>query len=324
MKYAYEDMSTEQFEKLVVYICREILGMGTREFCTGPDGGRDALFHGIAEIYPSSQSPWNGKIVVQAKHTSGINEKFSDKQFFSTGNLSSVILKEEPRIKKLKEEGDLDYYLLFSNRRLSGNIDTEISKYIADKCVVPEQNIRFIGIDEIESWLKRFPHIPQMVNIDPIDSPLKIDPVDLAELILKLKENIDVFEMPSDLELDRIQRIEFSDKNRINGLSHEYGELIKSEYLPYAIHFRKFLEASMNSDICEIYEEIVFDFQINIIAKRKDYQSFDEVLNYIIALLFSRDVDLRSNKKLTRFIVYYMYWNCDIGTEEEMYDVEAK
>ena len=42
MKYAYEDLSDDQFEQLVVFLCQELLGISTQGFAKGPDGGRDA------------------------------------------------------------------------------------------------------------------------------------------------------------------------------------------------------------------------------------------------------------------------------------------
>lgn len=57
------------------------------------------------------------------------------------------------------------------------------------------------------------------------------------------------------------------------------------------------------------------EFQLKIIAKRKDYQTFDAVMEYLLDLLFARDAVLRQtrHKRLTRAILFYMYWNCDIG-----------
>ena len=48
-------------------------------------------------------------------------------------------------------------------------------------------------------------------------------------------------------------------------------------------------------------------------------QTFDQVLNYLLDLLFSRDPILRQHKhkRLTRTVLFYMYWICDIGKEED-------
>ena len=67
-----------------------------------------------------------------------------------------------------------------------------------------------------------------------------------------------------------------------------------------------------------MYDSVVEEFQLKIISKRKDYQSFDEVMEHLLKLLFARDPLLRANKKLTRVMLFYMYWNCDIGESEEV------
>ncbi|MCK6596454.1 MAG: restriction endonuclease, partial [Bacteriovoracaceae bacterium] len=74
MKFAYEDLHHKQFEELVVLICRKLFGISVQNFSDGADGGRDSRFSGTAENYPSKASPWNGKTVIQAKHTNGYNK----------------------------------------------------------------------------------------------------------------------------------------------------------------------------------------------------------------------------------------------------------
>ena len=60
----------------------------------------------------------------------------------------------------------------------------------------------------------------------------------------------------------------------------------------------------------------ISEFQLNIIAKRQNYQSFDEVMIYLHRLLINRDPVLRSKPRLTWLLLFYMYWNCDIGVSE--------
>lgn len=83
MKYAYEELSPEQFETLVVLLCQRLLGISVQAFAKGPDGGRDAKFVGTAELFPSSAKPWMGTTIIQAKHTNGYNRNFSEPDFFS-------------------------------------------------------------------------------------------------------------------------------------------------------------------------------------------------------------------------------------------------
>jgi len=93
MKYAYEDLSPEQFEKLVVLLCKRLLGISVQGFAKGPDAGKDAKFVGTAEIFPSKSAPWGGTTIIQAKHTNGYNKHFSESDFFSTTGSSNTIAK---------------------------------------------------------------------------------------------------------------------------------------------------------------------------------------------------------------------------------------
>ena len=67
--------------------------------------------------------------------------------------------------------------------------------------------------------------------------------------------------------------------------------------------------------LTQLYESVVDEFQLKIIAKRRDYQTFDHVMEHLADLLFNRDPVLRqrAHKRLTRVVLFYMYWNCDIG-----------
>lgn len=69
MKYPLEELTDSEFEKLVALICSEVLGVSTVIFSEGKDGGKDARFNGRANNFPSKSKPWEGKIVIQAKHT---------------------------------------------------------------------------------------------------------------------------------------------------------------------------------------------------------------------------------------------------------------
>ncbi|WP_227815771.1 hypothetical protein [Nitrogeniibacter aestuarii] len=102
MKYAYENLSEDQFEELVVLLCRRLLGMGVQGFAKGVDGGRDAKFVGTAELLPSRAAPWNGTVIVQAKHTNGYNRSFSESDFYNLDSQNSITGKELPRIQKLR------------------------------------------------------------------------------------------------------------------------------------------------------------------------------------------------------------------------------
>lgn len=315
MKYAYEDLSPEQFESLVVFLCQQLLGISVQGFSKGPDGGRDARFVGTAECVPSRNKPWEGTVIVQAKHTNGYNKRFLDADFFSTDPGDTVIGKEIPRIRKLKASNALDHYMLFSNRRLSGNANEVICAHLSKEIGIPLGSLYLCGIEQLEVWLKTFPRVTILANIDPVDSPLIVSPDELAELVEAFARNQQILQ--SAVDKPPTPRVSYADKNALNNMSEEYARLQRQNYLKDTAQIQAFLAAPENLPLRQLYETVVTEFQLKITAKKKDHQTFDDILEYLTDLLFGRDPVLRSNKRLTRAMLFYMYWNCDIGATED-------
>ena len=317
MKFAYEDLSDDQFEVLIVLLCQRLLGIAVQGFAKGPDGGRDAKFVGTAELHPSKAAPWVGTVIVQAKHTNGYNRSFSELDFHSTSSSNTVVGKELPRIKKLREAKQLDHYMLFANRRLTGNSETEIRDHIAAECGVPASSIYLCGLEQLELWLKRFPEVAQEANLDAVDSPLIVSPDDLAEVVQALARQKDG--LTALLDDPPTVRVTYEEKNTLNNMTAAYAKEQRRKYLKETAQIRTFLAAPENIELLRMYESVVDEFQLKILAKRKDYQTFDEVMEYLVDLLFNRDPVLRqhAHKRLTRAILFYMYWNCDIGEVDD-------
>lgn len=317
MKFAYEDLSDDQFEVLIVLLCQRLLGIAVQGFAKGPDGGRDAKFVGTAELHPSKAAPWVGTVIVQAKHTNGYNRSFSELDFYSTSSSNTVVGKELPRIKKLRDAKQLDHYMLFANRRLTGNSETEIRDHIAAQCGVPASSIYLCGLEQLELWLKRFPEVALEANLDAVDSPLIVSPDDLAEVVQALARQKDG--LTALLDDPPTVRVTYEEKNALNNMTAAYAKEQRRKYLKETAQIRTFLAAPENIELLRMYESVVDEFQLKILAKRKDYQTFDEVMEYLVDLLFSRDPVLRQHvhKRLTRAILFYMYWNCDIGEVDD-------
>lgn len=317
MKYAYEDLADEQFETLIILLCQKLLGIGVQGFSKGKDGGRDAKFVGTAELHPSKVSPWSGTTIIQAKHTNGYNKSFSEKDFYNPKSDTTSILSEEiSRIRKLRGGKELDNYMLFANRRLAGNAESVIVVYISDKTGVPKPSIYLCGLEQIEIWLKRFPEVATDANLDLVDSPLIVSPDELAEVVQAFADHkatiTAVFDDPP------TDRVSYDKKNAINKMTKEYADAQRKLYLKETRQVQTFLAAPENLEVIRQYQTTVEEFQLKIIAKRRDYQTFDEVMNYLVDLLFARDPILKSQKRLTRVLLYYMYWHCDIGASVDI------
>ena len=318
MKYAYEDLSDGQFETLIVFLCQHLLGISVQGFASGPDGGRDAKFVGTAELHPSRAAPWAGTTVVQAKHTNGYNRNFSESDFFSITAKNTVLGDEIPRVKKLRGSKQLDHYMLFANRRLAGNAESEIRQYIAAQCDIPASSIYLCGLEQLEILLKTFPDVAAKADLDPVDSPLIVSPDDLAEVVQALARQKDA--VTTLLDDPPTARVTFEKKNVLNNMSADYAKAQRKRYRKETAQIRVFLAAPENLDLLHLYESVVDEFQLKIIAKRKDYQTFDQVMEYLVDLLFNRDAVLRqrAHKRLTRAVLFYMYWNCDIGEVDDV------
>lgn len=316
MKYAYEDLSDAQFENLVVLLCQELFGLSVQGFAPGKDGGRDGKFEGTADHFPSKAKPWAGITIIQAKHSNGLNRSFSENDFFSETSRSTVIGKEIPRINSLVEDGKLDNYILFSNRRMTAGAESKIKAAICSQCGLLPKSVYLCDVNKIELWLKKFGEVASQADLDPVDSPLIVSPDDLAEVVEAFAEHrgaiSDVLDDPP------TSRTTYEGKNELNGLSADYAANFLKKYLKETAVIREFLASPENLHLLLAYESAVDEFQAKIISKRKDYQSFDEVLEYLLDLLFARDVTLRqrNKKRLTRALLFYMYWNCDIGKDK--------
>ncbi|MCT4552931.1 MAG: hypothetical protein N4A44_04650 [Alphaproteobacteria bacterium] len=302
-KILYSEYDDGVFEDIVYNICYNLLGPGVKKFSKGKDGGRDAFFEGVSELYPSSKSTMSGKMVIQAKHTINKNSTFSDNDFFK--NNSSIINKEIIRIKKLYDAKKLDHYFLFANRRLSSISEMDIKKYISNKVGISESNIHLFGTEEMDDWLFEFPKIQDKIEfIRPFDN-LKIDFSDLKDLLIGFKK-----EFSSDKLIPVIgERIKFDEKNKINNLSEYYSDKIKEKYLHNFYKIKNFLEGPEEQ---KLYNDVIdgIDTKVAMLSSSK---SFDLVFEAILDYFFERDNVFSSNKLLTKTFVYYMYYHCDIG-----------
>lgn len=318
MRIDYHDLSDRDFERLVVAICSEILGSGVVPFSSGPDGSRDARFEGTAADLPNSVAPHKGKFVVQAKHTESPVAKYSESDF--SGNAkSSVISKECPGIRKLVKNDDLDNYLLFTNRKMSGVAEGPIIERI--KRETGTKVVELFGIERMDLLLRKHPNIIKTFEMTPRHLPLLVTCDALAEVILAISENADTFQnafVPEELD-----RTSFKTKNEDNGLSDELAKYIRKRYMPQFADVKKFLAKPESDAVLERYLAAAHEFEEQIVIHRKDYAEFDHVLIRVMDLLFSRDSDLAKKKSMTKLIIYYMYWNCDIGSKEEV-DAEAQ
>ena len=174
-KYPLYDLDDKEFENLTILLCRKILGEGVIPFAQGTDGGRDAKFNGKANCFPSESKPWEGKIVIQAKHTNKINASCSDSDF--QRKLKNEVL---PAIERLKAINKIEYYLLFTNSKLPGKQDEKIEDLIDANTGI--SNV-IIADEKIQQWLQSYPDIVKEAKLQDLLRPLQFDESDLKSVI---------------------------------------------------------------------------------------------------------------------------------------------
>ncbi|MEX1028240.1 MAG: ABC-three component system protein [Candidatus Paceibacterota bacterium] len=317
MNIDYYNLSDTQFEDLVIEFCVELLGGGVQGFVTGKDGGRDARFEGTANCIPSTANPWSGKVVIQAKHTEIPTRSFSESDFSGTTK-SSVLSKELLRVRSLLQNGELEFYMLFANRRLTGITEAGIRKRIASETGLAEGSVRMYDVSELGRLEKRYPQCTERANLNPARAPADIDPTDLANVITKLadyKQQLDEL-MESEVPPPS-RRITPEEKNQKTGLQKTY---FSKQIRPAMVDFppiRSFLAHPDNRPFQKLYDETVDELEAKLDAWNEPDVTYERVLEVLVSRLFSRDFDLRQHRKLTRTVIYYMYCNCDIGKDAE-------
>ena len=304
MKYPLENLTDTEFEYLVALICERILGMGTIVFSEGKDGGKDAKFNGKANKFPSESEPWNGKIVIQAKHTSRTNSSCSDSDFKS-------IIKNEvlPAISKLQDNNEVNFYLLFTNRKLSGIQYPKIED-IFDTGTKIEN--RVIALERIQLWLKEFPVIAKTLKLNLLLMPIDFNENDIKKIVQTFSK-IDLKKS----ELSEIpQKRDIENKNELNNLSKDYFNNAIKKNLIYFNQIRDFLENPINEEYLNKYQNTVDDINEEIIINRDDYEKFEEVINHLFKHVLNNASELNNKRSFLRLFLHYMYYNCDIGINE--------
>ena len=311
--YRLHTLSAETFEELVGLLCRSELGTGTVVFSKGRDGGRDGRFEGNAQRFPSKTAPWSGKFIIQAKHTNNPIASCSDREFDT--NKTSVVAKEIPRIKALKGKDELDNYILFTNRKLSGDADADICKRIKQETGV--QNVCVVGIE----WLSRMiilhnteirKAIPELAEAQ---RPLRFYRQDIADILDAIKAVAFVDQGKG--KSTSFAYIDLDEKNELNGLRDRYFRHMQQESSPYFGQIEEFLKDPINRDLTETYDSIAADFNHRVIVHRDDFAAFDAVFQQIYDSLTEGDPSLEKRSRLIFTLLHYMYWACDLGEKTD-------
>lgn len=312
MKYRLEFLSPDAFEEMVNTICQKILGTGVISFSKGKDGGKDGKFTGTANNFPSDSDNWSGKFIIQAKHTENPIASCSDSNFEK-----KIIPEEIEKLKKLKANGDLDNYLLFTNRKFTGVKGESLTKKIRTEVGI--DNVEIIGIETINSYLSSNKNIVNQYGLNKYSIPFDFSDEEIKQLIIEFKKQLPDIEDDIKEEVARVkydyEKISIALKNEKNQLGETYyTEVILSNSLQYFDKIDTFLENPINKDLKDYYFDIVDELRDLIIVKREDFGAFEKIFVFIYkSVCESNDSRLKGKKRYVNTFLHYMYHTCSIG-----------
>jgi hypothetical protein len=312
-KFPYENLNNEEFENLVIRISKEIFGVGCKIFSTGRDGAKDSWFEGTANRFPSDVLPWTGKTNIQAKHTTKLNASCSDNDFYI--NKTSVLTKEIERLKETLQKEPFDNYVVFTNRKLSGEAHTNVIKMLRKGLDI--QNADIIGREQLDIYLTDYPHIANQFGLDKFLAPLRFYEKDLQKVIIFFSEQRKNISSEAQNYLTSYSIIDKEQKNELNNLSKEYFGFIKNRSLQYFEEIERFLHNPKNEIYTKMYSNTVSDLQASIILERNKFAEFERIIEHIVNILVNNNNEkLRNLREIIRVFVHFMYFNCDIGKTE--------
>jgi hypothetical protein len=307
-KYPLHYINEDDFENLTTLICRKILGEAVIPFAKGTDGGRDGRFHGKANLFPSQSEPWNGKIVIEAKHSSKENSSCSDKVF-------QKILNEDilPKIVRLKSKNKIEFYLLFTNRKLTGKQDEKIEDLIDANTNIP--NV-IIADEKIQQWLQSYPDVVKEAKLHDLLRPLQFDESELKFLIEEFHKSL-----PKAGEIksqDNLKYLNLDKKNELNNLSKQYFDDVIKRHFSHFETIKSFLSDPINKHLKDIYQDTVDEVNAKISVSRNEYLVFEGLLEDLYDYVIRNKTEFLNSgrKRLVRVFLNYMYCNCDIGKKE--------
>jgi hypothetical protein len=312
MDYRLENLSDDDFEKLVNTLCQKILGTGVVDFSKGRDGGRDGRFLGTANKFPSETEKWNGRFIIQAKHTEDYKASCSDKPFY--GNESSIVNKEVIKLNKLLQEGEvIDNYLIFTNRKETESRENAV-QYIKEKTGI--LNVDIIGKATIHRWLSQHDDIAKQFKLGIYALPLQLTEFDIKDVIVAFGKHTNVIQkiaVINDELLIAKDKEGKGGKNELNNLSATYYKnQIKNKSLQYFAQIDDFLQN--DSDYANIYYNFADELSNKIEVKRENFDKFEEVFMYLYDLIFEANrIDLNKDRRLIWIFLHHLYFNCHIG-----------
>jgi predicted nucleic acid-binding protein len=201
--------------------------------------------------------------------------------------------------------------------QLSAAIDAGADAKISD---FMDTNLKIenciIGDERIQLWLKEYPGIVKVLELNKLFIPLEFYEKDLREIIVKFSEMKEQLKETVKRKQDQLKFVDKTRKNELNKLSKEYFDFMKRNSLAYFHKIGTFLKDPVNQRYKNYYDNTISDLQGKIVIKRSEFFAFEELLETLFDYIFENSPELKDRRRLIRVFLHYMYFNCDIGVEE--------
>ncbi|MEQ8672103.1 MAG: hypothetical protein RLP44_20865 [Aggregatilineales bacterium] len=151
MNFDFEQLHWQEFERLVGFYLKSVIGEGISLFDGSRDKGRDATFSGTSEAFPSSQSQWHGDWIFQVKHRTTRNSTLSKIETKLQSSLKSELVK----IFKT-HEFNCDNYLYITNINISNSFrdqTTELFQQFCNENKLQALNFHVIDYNDLEKFV---------------------------------------------------------------------------------------------------------------------------------------------------------------------------
>lgn len=298
-------LPTSVFEELAGHLCQEVLGTGTIVFSEGKDGGRDGTFEGTANKFPSEKECWSGKFLIQAKRRNNPDSSCTDPEF------GKLLDKELPKVKKLCSDGEVDYYLLFTSRKLSGNASSPLLVRIKTETGVKDAKI--LGKEWINLQLSRCPDICRTLNLTRHSAALRIFPENIRAVIEAFAKNQEVIAKALAAPYHYDFEPDIEKKNALNKLSEAYFKNIQDRYQSYFHQVQAFLKDPINQKYQQRYYNIVEEINNKLLTHRDEYERFEEIFDELYDQIYAATPEQWEDSRIIYVFLHFMYCNCDIG-----------
>lgn len=183
-RYNLHKIGWKAFEDLVVEIHRVILGETVTQFRSGADEGRDAFYQGrVKGEY--DQVSVGSKLVIQCKHSANPGESF----------VWSDVSDELEKVRALKAAGEVDLYIVATNKRLSAPTERNVRERFEE---IDGLKCRVLGEEWIESTIdgefRLLRRVPRLYGVGNLSQILATSVAEQTQFVLEeMSDELAVF-----------------------------------------------------------------------------------------------------------------------------------